>query len=609
MKPKSIWTLCFLFFCSSSALAASNPVLPGLHPDGPVGVWRTFSAQRREAGPTAIGLSLSSRYFNLSDFPVSGTDLERLSGKAAISYTPLSSWEIFLSGSAWTSNEDVTAALVQQVGNMDFGTKIAFDVDEIWSVGVMGLGHYRRGAVDLGYTDTALSWDALALGTLDLWSQGIPLRIHGNVGFRLDQTGHLLPNTALEAARILYGVNGEHSLLAGLGVEVPLRPVVLSAEYTMEIALDAAGVGVFDNPQRATLGVRYFPSEDRTWGVGLASDLGFFASDGASRIVKEPDFGFHAGLFFHFAKPGSRVEALPTKVAEVENENYIFGKVTNARTGHSVGGAIIALCGPEISPLVSNPEDGRFRSYPLPAGDCNLTVTADGYSPLSQMVRVPDQGNLQHDMVLTPSEPERGIVVVRVKDGKGKPTQAQIVLPDVPRAKPMETDSEGRLRIKLPVNTYVMRAEGPKGSFSTVNVDVVDGTEVYAEFLLQSGATEAFLDDGLISVVKPIQFKSGSEVISQESEKTLQDVAKILQANPQIELVEIGGHTDSSGSSEKNLQLSQMRADAVMETLISLGIQKSRLTPVGYGSDQPIADNATLAGRKANRRVEFKILK
>jgi OOP family OmpA-OmpF porin len=72
--------------------------------------------------------------------------------------------------------------------------------------------------------------------------------------------------------------------------------------------------------------------------------------------------------------------------------------------------------------------------------------------------------------------------------------------------------------------------------------------------------------------------------------------------------VEIGGHTDSKGKAKRNRRLSRRRAAAVRSYLIQTGIQPDRLVIKGYGEENPVKDNTTRAGRKANRRVEFTIL-
>jgi len=82
-------------------------------------------------------------------------------------------------------------------------------------------------------------------------------------------------------------------------------------------------------------------------------------------------------------------------------------------------------------------------------------------------------------------------------------------------------------------------------------------------------------------------------------------VVIFLQKNPQW-YVEIQGHTDSTGPKAWNDTLSQMRADSVMNYLVSHGISASRLTANGYGSSEPVASNDTAEGRQQNRRVDFR---
>jgi len=101
-------------------------------------------------------------------------------------------------------------------------------------------------------------------------------------------------------------------------------------------------------------------------------------------------------------------------------------------------------------------------------------------------------------------------------------------------------------------------------------------------------------------------FASGSYKLLPASNKGLNDVVKILQDNPALKL-SIDGHTDSTGTPEKNQTLSENRANAVKNYLVSKGVDQSRLTATGHGQDEPVANNKTATGRKKNRRVEMKL--
>lgn len=108
-------------------------------------------------------------------------------------------------------------------------------------------------------------------------------------------------------------------------------------------------------------------------------------------------------------------------------------------------------------------------------------------------------------------------------------------------------------------------------------------------------------------VLKGVTFATASAELIGDSLKVLDEVRDTLQLHLEIK-VEVAGYTDSRGLRKYNVGLSQRRAEAVRAYLVEQGISVDRLTAKGYGPDKPIADNATFAGRAANRRVEMHIL-
>ncbi|MCC7525970.1 MAG: OmpA family protein [Chitinophagaceae bacterium] len=106
---------------------------------------------------------------------------------------------------------------------------------------------------------------------------------------------------------------------------------------------------------------------------------------------------------------------------------------------------------------------------------------------------------------------------------------------------------------------------------------------------------------------KRVFFATGSYKLLTKSNKSLDEVAKILNEDPNLKL-DVEGHTDNTGKADKNQILSEQRAKAVVDYLVNkAGVDPTRLTSAGFGQDQPIADNKTAAGRAQNRRVAMKL--
>jgi OmpA-OmpF porin, OOP family len=107
--------------------------------------------------------------------------------------------------------------------------------------------------------------------------------------------------------------------------------------------------------------------------------------------------------------------------------------------------------------------------------------------------------------------------------------------------------------------------------------------------------------------MRAVQFEHGSARLLSESHRILNQVVDIMSRYPDFRL-EISGHTDNTGADAFNMRLSQDRAKACYDYLVSRGISSRRMSYTGYGRTRPIADNKTQPGRQLNRRVEFNLV-
>lgn len=123
------------------------------------------------------------------------------------------------------------------------------------------------------------------------------------------------------------------------------------------------------------------------------------------------------------------------------------------------------------------------------------------------------------------------------------------------------------------------------------------------------GPARVVLTASNIAIMDKVQFEVGKATLLPASNALLDEVAKMLKDNPQVEQISVEGHTDSTGSPDFNRKLSQQRAESVAKYLAGKGVKAARMEPKGFGPDRPVADNESEQGREANRRVEFNILK
>jgi OmpA-OmpF porin, OOP family len=141
---------------------------------------------------------------------------------------------------------------------------------------------------------------------------------------------------------------------------------------------------------------------------------------------------------------------------------------------------------------------------------------------------------------------------------------------------------------------------------------LMSGSGGSAEISVAAAKSVAEVQENLATILdrSGIQFDTNSAVIKADSlpilDNAVASITKEFAAFPNIN-IEVGGHTDNVGQASANQALSQSRAQAVLDYLVSKGVDATRLTAKGYGATKPIADNKTEIARATNRRIEFTV--
>ncbi|MCT4587403.1 MAG: OmpA family protein [Carboxylicivirga sp.] len=126
------------------------------------------------------------------------------------------------------------------------------------------------------------------------------------------------------------------------------------------------------------------------------------------------------------------------------------------------------------------------------------------------------------------------------------------------------------------------------------NVRIAKGGVKYYDRVMQDGKI----------ICNGIRFDVNKATLKPESMGPINKICELMQKKPEIKF-SVEGHTDSDGDDNKNQQLSEQRAQAVMQQMVAMGISADRLSSKGFGESQPIDNNATPEGKANNRRVEF----
>ena len=187
--------------------------------------------------------------------------------------------------------------------------------------------------------------------------------------------------------------------------------------------------------------------------------------------------------------------------------------------------------------------------------------------------------------------------------GKIQPIPCDEEVPEVQRDSPV---AQAPPPVQRP--TTAPPASKPVASKPTPKPAAAKPAPVTASASTLQGLSRAQLKAGSIVRLEKLYFKADSSRINTASLSVLDEIYTFLVANPDV-VIEVAGHTNGRPVSHEFCdQLSTERATAVVDYLVSKGIDRQRLYPKGYGKRNPIATNETEVGRKRNQRVEIKVL-
>lgn len=312
---------------------------------------------------------------------------------------------------------------------------------------------------------------------------------------------------------------------------------------------------------------------------------------------------FSFGLF----EKGPQEVFVPPDDVKAVAYGRVLGKVSEADSGVPIGGATVRVKARALSPMTTEP-DGRFMVDRLDVGRVHFDVEHPDYASMGCEVEIPKRGGdvpLECHLV---ARAKVGAISGQVEGEDGSPIAGQTVQLTGPRNETLTSNERGTFAaVDLPVGTYRIKVEADGYLVQMVELEVLARETAMPRVILIKKPKHSVVElrKQEIVITEQIQFKSNSSEILPESENVLRQVADVLLRHPQIDRVEVQGHTDSTGTRLRNMELSQARAESVRAWLINGGVATERLDAKGYGPDNPIRANDQPANRAKNRRVQF----
>jgi outer membrane protein OmpA-like peptidoglycan-associated protein len=591
---------------------------------GQVGIGTAWVPSARLGPAGVVRVAVMGEYLNQMDFPVRGAQDIRSAVTFSASFQPFKWGEIFLSyGAAANSNNRTSPNLIQALGDITLGVKGAHHFGKGFHAGVDLRLLTFSGVGNQGVDRFAVGFKPMALATWDIRevASAVPVILTVGLGATLDSTAGLVTNQRLNASEeFALNVNRYHRFNVAASIEVPLPIVTPFFEYVLAAPLGVPNGeltgpdGRFINASAAMaqhlgLGLKITAIKDLSLITGF--NLGLARSVGLG-VPATPPWNFFIGASFAIdpfqrgeTKFVETIRERNVEVAKAPPTYRIEGTVTDAATGKAIPGVVIAVAG---SKPTASDETGKYESLPLKdSKPVKLSVARAGYKSVDRDVTLDAQKPTKVDLALEPDE-QKAKFEVTATSAK-KPVKAEIAFKGPAESKVTTTGDANASVVEVPAGTYTLTATADGYLSQTRDVQVQAGSKLPVAFDLVPSPKKVLVifKGDKIEILQQVRFATGKATILPESHNLLQQVVDVVIRN-NVKRVRVEGHTDNRGKKDANQTLSDDRARAVKDYLVSQGIDAERLESVGYGDSKPIAPNLTARGRELNRRVEFIVL-
>lgn len=607
------------FVADSDATASGNERSAAF--DGGTGLFYMPVANGVDQG--LFLLSAHGEFFSGTDVIVLGDEDRRFGGRIALSYGATDNVELTAGLGAHSNFNSATIApapaLIQSVGNLNFGAKYHQDLGQGLRVGAqLGLG-LPAAAADVGVDFGASAVDIAGLATFDLRDQELaPARAHILIGYTADGEESLFQNELTKIERFGHGVRGYDVARFGLGADLPTTYFTPSIEWALNVPVGAPcnkadivpcvdDAGFASYPSTLTLGLKAQPAEGVSLDLGAELGVTTKESQGTPAV---PAWNLVFGASYALnPKPVvvERVVEVQVEAAPVEDApvlSHVKGTVVDAATKKPIADVRVKYLESEYSDQVGNAE-GKFRSIDFaPGTQVTIQLSAPGYTNRSMRMTVsaePVSGTIEMQQAIT-----GGRLAGRVTAEGNGAAEATVWLSGEEEKRAKVDPATGTFQIDVKPGDYKLVVSAPGHISVSENISIRNGRQENSYQLrpLDASTRIRLTGDAYEVDDADAQVSFEGDRLTTASRALLDEVVSLMQSDAGLRFI-VRAHTDEQPDSGKALELTQKRAKAVVTYLTSKGIDASRLRGEGVGDAEPKYPNLSDRNRRRNNRVEF----